>query len=509
MGVRYQQPQAGAQFDRGNPITRDAYAWLPSSPLTLLFGKRTLAAVGESGYVAATGSPVGDKGVARKWSRTANAGVDFGTVQAIAQNAGVTVLVVAAPTSSAAMKVPFSQRIGSGNYTQTDFVFNATTIDSLGATAGQLALTTYHAGSGGVLAAGQVDGKTHCWVAGNGPSNGYIFRDGVKQTLLTSTRMSTFTAGTQKLRVGNMADDATTSYPCDDPVYLVVVWDRLLTEGEAKAVSDNPWQLFKPASQDIALLKAPAATGAALAVAANTAPAFGSMAFKSQPVFAVSAITAAVQGVMAFGPASRVAVNAATAPAVGSMAFKSQPVFGVAATTGQTVGSMAFKVQPSLAVNATTTPAVGSMSFGPSARLAISANLAPTVGNMAFAAQPKFAVVAQTSPIIGAMSFGPSSRLTIDGQTAPAVGSMGFKSQPRFDVNATTGAVVGSMAFTPAPRFNVVAILANCRGNMGFVVGPASSDSPCMFDAGVSRQSNFACTIAATVTFTAEVVNRG
>ena len=369
------------------------------------------------------------------------------------------------------MKVPFSQRIGSGNYTQTDFVFNATTIDSLGATAGQLALTTYHAGSGGVLAAGQVDGKTHCWVAGNGPSNGYIFRDGVKQTLLTSTRMSTFTAGTQKLRVGNMADDATTSYPCDDPVYLVVVWDRLLTEGEAKAVSDNPWQLFKPASQNIVLLKAPAATGASLAVAANTAPAVGSMAFKSQPAFSVSAITAAVQGAMAFGPASRVAVNATTGNTLGAMAFKSQPAFAVSATTGQTLGSMAFKSQPAFAVSAQTAPVVGAMSFGASARLAVNATTGNVLGNMAFLAQPKFAIVAQTALAVGAMAFGPSSRLTVAANTAPAVGSMAFKSQPVLAVAAQTAPAVGSMAFAVSPQFGVLATLSPVVGSMAFLSG--------------------------------------
>lgn len=164
------------------------------------------------------------------------------------------------------MKVPFSQRIGSGSYTQTDFVFNAMSIDSLGATAGNLALTTYHAGSGGVLATGQVDGKTHCWVAGNGPSNGFIFRDGVKQTLATSTRISTFTSAAQKLRIGNIADDSTATYPCDDPVYFVVIWDRLLSEAEASAVSANPWQILRQ-STNIALLKALATGGTLSAVA--------------------------------------------------------------------------------------------------------------------------------------------------------------------------------------------------------------------------------------------------
>jgi len=284
MGTRYQQPQGAARLDRGNPITRDAYLWLPTSPL-VLFGKRMLSAVGETGYNAATGSPVGDRGVARKWSRSANAGIDFGVAQAITQNAGVTVIVVAAPTAGATMKVPFSQRIGGGSYTQTDFVFNAATIDSLGATAGNVALTTYHAGSGGVLAAGQIDGKTHCWVAGNGPSNGYIFRDGVKQTLSSSMRMSTFASGSQKLRIGNMADDATTTYPCDDPLYLVIVVDGLLPEDRAASASANPWQ-FIEGSQDVSLLKLLAAGGTLNASAAGSDTASGSADIAAQVALA-------------------------------------------------------------------------------------------------------------------------------------------------------------------------------------------------------------------------------
>lgn len=241
MTTKYQIPQGYTAFDTGNSLTRGIMAWLPASPL-LLFGQRMLVAAGETAF---NSSPVGTVGLGRKWSRSTNAGVDFGVNQILQQNSGVTVLVVAAPTSAAAMKVPFSQRIGSGNYTQTDFVFNAATIDSLGASAGNLALTTYHAGSAGVLAAGQVDGKLHCWVAGNGSANGYIFRDGVKQSLSTSTRVSTFTSTTQKLRIGNMADDAGTAYPCDDPVYLILVWDRLLSESDAAAVSANPALVFR------------------------------------------------------------------------------------------------------------------------------------------------------------------------------------------------------------------------------------------------------------------------
>lgn len=256
-----QQPQQHTPAAVGD-LMRGAYIWSPHNPLEL-YGERTIQALIERSL---NDAPTGDEGVARRWSRVADAGIDFGASQLISQNNGVTVLVVAAPVASANMKVPFSQRIGSGSYTQTDFVFNAATIDSLGASAGNLALTTYHAGSGGVMAAGQVDGKTHCWVAGNGPLNGFIFRDGVKQALTTSIRTSTFTSLLQKLRIGNIADNTTTTYPCDDPVFLVVIWDRLLSEEDAQAVSANPWQVFNPLPRRIFELLVAAGGGATTTV---------------------------------------------------------------------------------------------------------------------------------------------------------------------------------------------------------------------------------------------------
>lgn len=283
------QPQ---QFVRnsGTDLMRGAYIWTPHNPRQLV-GPRVVQATAETAY---NNSPVGDKGVARKWSRSANAGVDFGTTQIITQNSGVTVLVVANPTSAATMKVPFSQRLASGAFTQTDFLFNSDGLDSLGATAGSVTLTTYHAASGGVRATSQIDGQTHCWVAGNGTANGYIFRDGVKQTLANSMRTSTFTVSTQKLRIGNIGDDASTTYPCDDPVYLVVVWDRLLSETEARSVSENPWQVFQPIPRRIFVPVS--AGGGTTTVTADHAASYtitGSVAADASAAYAIrSAVTA-------------------------------------------------------------------------------------------------------------------------------------------------------------------------------------------------------------------------
>lgn len=327
----------------------------------------------------------------------------------------------------------------------------------------------------------------------------------------TATASSTINSGNGELasigsRAGSGTYYGTNASAFGNGVYCCFVWSRPLSSAEISDLSVNPWQIFAPERRTLFV-----SSGAlpSLAVTANLASAVGSMAFKSQPTFAVSGATAAVQGLMSFGPASRLAVNATTGDTVGSMDFKAQPVFGVAATTGQTLGSMAFKAQPSLGVNAATAPAVGAMSFGAASRLSVSATLAPTVGSMAFVAQPKFAVVAQTASVQGLMSFGPSSRLTVNAVTDPTVGSMAFKSLPTLAVNAQTVPTIGSMTFAVSPRFGVLAALAPTLGNMRFISGDMPNDSPGRFDIHVSRKVTFDCTIARTVNFKVEVVNRG
>lgn len=268
MGVRYQQPQHGVQIDWTNPLLKKAVVWTPFGP-TVLAGSKLAGT--ETQYDSA---PVGKIGVGRKWKRMANAGVDFGASKIIT-GAECTILVVAAPANVAAIKVPFSQRVGSGSYQQIDFLFNATG-DGLSAAAGNVELLNYDGGSRGITATSQTDGNPHCWVVSNSTTLGYLFRDGVKQALTQNVRStSSQAAGAQKIRVGNIADDASTTYPHDDPLYLLIVWDRQLSEEEAEPLSANPWQVFSNID-NLALLFAQASGSLATAAAAGSATASGS-----------------------------------------------------------------------------------------------------------------------------------------------------------------------------------------------------------------------------------------
>jgi hypothetical protein len=228
------------ELDRSHPAFDQAYVWVAANPNRII-GTREIAGADSS----LSGSANTALGVGRKWSRISNAGVDFGTAQVITQNTGMTVLVVAAPVASATnMKTAISQRLAGGAFTQSDLIFNANT-DALAASSGTVTLVTYHSSSRTVQATSQLDGLPHTWVASNSTTQGYIFRDGVAQALSVNVRSSTLLDASQKLRVGNLANDASTSYAMDDPLMMAVFWNKQLPSGLAQDLSRNPWQLFK------------------------------------------------------------------------------------------------------------------------------------------------------------------------------------------------------------------------------------------------------------------------
>lgn len=239
------QPQYPVEIDWGHPAAQNAVIWTPWSP-SILYGNRIV--YGTEASIAGM-SPT-KAGVGRRWSRVGNAGVSFGVKQIITQNTGMTALVVAAPVNAAAMKCAFSQRIGSGAFTQTDVVFNASD-DALTASAGAFTLLNYHNGNAVVRATGQTDGAIHSWVASNSTTAGYLYRDGVPQTLGTNSRSSTLVNTSQELRIGNLAADSSANYAHDDPLLLVVIWDRQLPQELARELSANPWQIFRPITKRI------------------------------------------------------------------------------------------------------------------------------------------------------------------------------------------------------------------------------------------------------------------
>ncbi len=179
------------------------------------------------------------RGVAALWTRTTSAGLDFGSIQPLNNNAGSTVLVVAQPVAATNRKVAFSQRSGSGSFEQQNVIFNGDAV--LGAASGALTFYTRNtAGTvSGVTSTTGVDGNLHCFVFANGTATGYIYIDGVFQTLSADTRMSgTMFSAAQKIRVGNIADYATdNAFVHSDSLLLVLAWPRVLSTSVAQQLS--------------------------------------------------------------------------------------------------------------------------------------------------------------------------------------------------------------------------------------------------------------------------------
>jgi hypothetical protein len=210
----------------------DALVWSAPQPLLLTGARQRIGTDVESLYRPR------NIGVGRTWQRTADSGALFGTFQHVTGNE-YTVAVVAAPVASAGRKCAFSQRTSGSNAAQYYCGFN--TNASLGASSGEftLAFRSTTPTAYGVSALSQFDGTVHCWVAGSGASTGYIYRDGAAQTLNSNVRTAGTTyVNTQVTRIANIGDySADGAFVVDDPMFLVIVWPRVIEAALAQFLS--------------------------------------------------------------------------------------------------------------------------------------------------------------------------------------------------------------------------------------------------------------------------------
>ena len=457
-----QQPTKPSGINLANPLARGVSVWLATSP-HVFYGNRNLVAVSESGY---NSSPVGKEGVARKWNRAAAAGVDFGTQQIFTGQA-VTVMVIAAPTSTVDMKAAFSQRAASGAYPQVDFIFNGSN-DGLSASAGTVELVTYDGGSRGVTATSQLDGNVHCWVASNSTTLGYIIKDGVTQSLSQDTRVvSAIYASNQKLCIGRMGDDAgSTIYQHNDPLYMVAVWPWQLSIAEAKLVSANPWQIFAPRETRLFV-----PIGGGGAVNATASGAF--------PSVSLSANTAGASGsASASGSLAAITLSAptATASAGGSAtasgsfaALSISPATATAAAGATASGALAVVSISAPTATASGTTAGGAVATGAPAQITINPATASAIGSAV--ASGAFAALSITPPTATATSAGDAhaiaafAALSINPTTGAAYGSaIATGSLPVISLSpatgtASTGTFTGSISDEDITRI-VQAVLA-------------------------------------------------
>ena len=235
------QPQEGAPpaIDLGP----DALLWSAAHPQLLIGAANRLA--------TSEGSPLvrpGPLGMARAWSRNASAGALFGTFQHV-KGLEITVAVVAAPVASTNRKVAFSQRTSGSNYAQFYMGFNSD--GGASSLSGSIALISRNTSAvmQSVGSPSQFDGSPHAWVLANGVSTGYVYRDGVAQTVSPDERASgTVWTSDQITRIGNIGDYTTDgAFVSDDPIYLVIVWPRVLPADQAQRLSADLARNLGPA----------------------------------------------------------------------------------------------------------------------------------------------------------------------------------------------------------------------------------------------------------------------
>lgn len=226
------QPQEAARpsVDLGP----DAILWSAVNPQLLL------GAVDRIATEASGSTRPGPLGVARSWARAASAGALFGTFQHV-QGLEITVACVAAPVAGTNRKIAWSQRTSGSNAAQFAFGFNIDGSTGVSAQSGGIGLVGRNtlASGGGVGSPSQFDGLPHAWVLANGASTGYVYRDGVAQTVSPNVRNSgTVWTSAQATAIGNIGDYTVDgSFVSDDPIYLVIVWPRVLPEELARDLS--------------------------------------------------------------------------------------------------------------------------------------------------------------------------------------------------------------------------------------------------------------------------------
>lgn len=371
-------------------------------------------------------------GRAASWGAVANAGVDFGLIQPLAFSAasGITIAVVAAPTSSTQRKTAISFRNGSGSYEQTDLVFNSD--GSLNALSGYATLYVRNtAGSGAPVtaSAGGLDGGLHCWVFGNSSASGYIYRDGVSLSLSTSTRPSgTLVSSSQKFRIGNMADyTADGTYVHNDPLLLVIAWPTLLPPQVAAAWSARlardvggafaPRTIFLPQA---------AAGGGVTGTSSQTITLAGSA------TATLALAGASAQTVSLSGSSTAALAIAATSGQTVTLTGTSTGTVGASSITGtsdQTI-TLAGSATASLAIAGTSAQSV-SVTGAAAGALSIAVTSAQTINLTGVS----------TGTTTGAVTGASDQKITMGGSASATLAILGASSQQIILTGATTAAL--------------------------------------------------------------------
>ena len=116
-----------------------------------------------------------------------------------------------------------------------------------GTVSGAATFFTHEAATGSSMVgtnAGLVDGTPHTWLGVRAGTNHTLYADGLSIAGPSSLTVRDITPGTDTFLIGIYGTTVGTSVL--DPIWLVAVWNRALTDGEARFVTRYPFSLILP-----------------------------------------------------------------------------------------------------------------------------------------------------------------------------------------------------------------------------------------------------------------------
>lgn len=177
------------------------------------------------------------------------AGVDYGVVGANAPwgTTNRTMLLIAAPSISSKIKIPFGWETEANAISSNVVLFNC--VPGSSASAGTWGVQEYYNAMGFCYNAGNtMTGKMSTYSAScTSAPGGACYVDGVAVTTTTGGTQRAIPDHTgEELAVGHPGANHSATYSMDDPVLLVYAWNRVLTADEHAELARAPWQLFSP-----------------------------------------------------------------------------------------------------------------------------------------------------------------------------------------------------------------------------------------------------------------------
>lgn len=263
-------PPWNAEVDWAHPLARG---------LSLAYRPQMRLREGAKGRTPTTQGIVhraSTRGLAHQSSGNTGDGIDFGTSRPITSATYFTVAVLAAPDTTAASKVGFSQRRGSVGFEHIGLLF---ALDHNLASNSQHVCLYARDDLGGIgyadNAAGGTkgpDGAMHLWTGTNVNAALELYRDREVIADQHANAGGRIVSSNQKARLGNLGDYTTDGlYASAMPQALTLVWDgRGLLADEVACLADWPWQLFSDPSPMYFLGAADVVFSAAWNSAANT-----------------------------------------------------------------------------------------------------------------------------------------------------------------------------------------------------------------------------------------------